>query len=464
MKRIHLWGLTTGSLLLWAAVSFFPLDGEGTQQIAEQVRGLLGKSGTQSAGLQAVSAEEWGWERAEAILPDGIMGLDRLNVANPVSPSSKQFQRDGMDEPHQALVKLLPSGSSEDVKPILRSAASGVALGEDPLIALIRAEIVAFLTRFNTPNIAPKDAEMMAQEFVESLQAVIDQLQNTGLFSLLSRRPGWADFLASLGLPIGGNPEDIFKKLMHVLIQHVFYTSGNSPVSTSPSDPCSAACRVVTRDLKAFLQWINLNPDRVDVGFGNLMAAFSVSTLSEQTRFGLMPAFSAARTGWQIKGIWGGEPHVPPQPTEDQAFLIGLLPKDRSPSGRSIVVAVRGDSCQECGTEQNIRDILGWVETVFVKKTVFDPDALSYSFDADRGAMVLAFTRPGETGTDNIIQALEADFANSEVPIIIAWLSADGNTVYYDCVGRGCENLSEEEQEGIACDWVLGSSTCRAQR
>jgi len=177
-----------------------------------------------------------------------------------------------------------------------------------------------------------------------------------------------------------------------------------------------------------------------------------------------MAAFSAARAGWHIRGIWGKQVYNPLQPTEDHAFLIGFLPRDKSPSGRSIVVAVRGDSCQECGTQQNIDNILEWVKAVLVNKTVFDRDALSYSFDADKGAMVLAFTRPGATGINNIIQALQANFANSMVPIIIAWLSADGNTVYYDCIGRGCENLSEEEQQRIACDWVLGSPNCNAQR
>ncbi len=365
------------------------------------------------------------------------------------------LQSDGMDKLQQALIQLLPSGNSKDVEQILRSAALQVASGEDPLIALIRHEIIAFLTRFNTPNIAQGDAERMAQAFVESLQAVIAQLQGTELFFLLSQRPGWADFLAQLGLPIGGDPEDVFKKLMHVLIQHIFYNSGNS-VLGRPGDPCSAACSVVTRDLRAFLQWINLHPNRVNVGFGTLMTAFS-----------------ATRTGWQIKGIWGATRNarnIPLSPTDQQVFLMGFLPKDKSPSGRSIVVAVRGDSCQECGTRQNIDDILKWAKGVLDTRTIWNPGGLfgigrGFTFNADRGAMVLAFTRPGATGVDDVIRALQGDprLANSAVPIIVAWLSADGSTVYYACVGSGCGNLSDEEQKRIACDWVLGSSTCNAQ-
>jgi len=295
----------------------------------------------------------------------------------------------------------------------------------------------------------------MAQEFVDNLQAVLAQLRSTGLFSLLSQRPSWADFLASLGLPIGGDPEDIFKKLVHVLIQHILYSSGNSPAGTPLVDPCSQACKIVTRDLKTFLLWISLNPNRIDVGFGTLMTAFN-----------------AVIGGWHIKGIWGKKKQPLDLTTDDQVFLIGFLPKEKSPSGKSIVVAVRGDSCQECGTQANIDDVLIWAKKALDNKTVWDPGGpfgigRGFTFDADKGAMVIAFTRPGAKGVDKVVQALRGDpvLSNSSVPVIVAWMAADGKTVYYDCVGtlQACSNLSPEEKERIACTWVTGSPTCNAQ-
>jgi hypothetical protein len=53
------------------AVSFLLPNETVTQEIAEQVRELLEGSGTESAGLRALSAEELDWSRAEVLLLDG---------------------------------------------------------------------------------------------------------------------------------------------------------------------------------------------------------------------------------------------------------------------------------------------------------------------------------------------------------------------------------------------------------
>ena len=97
-----------------------------------------------------------------------------------------------------------------------------------------------------------------------------------------------------------------------------------------------------------------------------------------------MTAFSATRTGRQLKGIWGATRNarnIPLSSTDQQVFLMGFLP------------------------------------------------------------------------VNDVIRALQGDprLANSAVPITVAWLSADGSTVYYRGISRSRRSGSHHGSSTPSC-------------
>jgi hypothetical protein len=93
---------------------------------------------------------------------------------------------------------------------------------------------------------------------------------------------------------------------------------------------------------------------------------------------------------------------------------------------RKVAVVASGDHCQDCSAKA--REIVEWVRTALsVLPTYVNSER------GDKGLVAFAFTRPGAHGVDAVIAALQAEFGNSAIPIIISWI-ADGQ-IKYQCIG-----------------------------
>jgi len=120
-----------------------------------------------------------------------------------------------------------------------------------------------------------------------------------------------------------------------------------------------------------------------------------------------------------------------------------LLTREQNP-GRSIVAVTRGDHCTNCGAKAY--EISSWI-----RRAVELTPSIQREKDirADLGVVTFAFTNPNADAA-SVLERLRQDHKNSSVPIIVAWW--ENGQVRYECIGRGCSNLSWQEQERIACN------------
>jgi hypothetical protein len=116
-----------------------------------------------------------------------------------------------------------------------------------------------------------------------------------------------------------------------------------------------------------------------------------------------------------------------------------ILPPDKQPFER--VVIAGGDHCQDCAGKAD--EIVEWVR----KALGVLPSHVQWKHD--QGFITFAFTRPGATGVDQVIRALQAEFGDSDIPIIISWVDASGQ-IWWECIGSAS-----------ACDLARRSGTAR---
>ncbi|MGQ9734203.1 MAG: hypothetical protein ACUVQU_04035, partial [Candidatus Bipolaricaulia bacterium] len=186
-------------------------------------------------------------------------------------------------------------------------------------------------------------------------------------------------------------------------------------------------------DLARFLDWMT-SPyiqdrrvrDRLEQGFGTIVIAGN-----------------SVSQGWEYRGLrldQGGS--YTQQGFGDWWGAILLLPKEKNPTGRSIVAVSRGEHCVNCGAKAD--EISNWIA-----RAVELVPSVQRDIEADIGIVTFTFTNL-DADVGSVLQRLRQEHQNSQIPIIIAWI--ENGQVRYECIGQGCSNLSWQEQERIACN------------
>ena len=122
------------------------------------------------------------------------------------------------------------------------------------------------------------------------------------------------------------------------------------------------------------------------------------------------------------------------------------------------VVIAGGDHCQDCAQKAN--EIVEWV-----RKALEVLPSHVYEWKHDEGYITFAFTRPGATGVQQVIQALQAEFGDSDIPIIISWVDTNGQ-IWWECVGSAsaCDLARRNgTARDIACFQSGQSTGCNAE-
>lgn len=163
---------------------------------------------------------------------------------------------------------------------------------------------------------------------------------------------------------------------------------------------------------------------------------------------------------WQFKGFvsasyaygtwWGSVVVYRPTVITD--------PNDQTPI-TGYVAVVGGDHCQDCSAKAN--EIVAWVQKAIEQLPTFISRYHETGY-SDRGVVTFAFTRPG-ADVGAVLDALIANFGNSEIPIIVSWTTSDGRVMYM-CIGKAsaCAALGDLARV-IACLQQTKSSSCNAQ-
>lgn len=122
--------------------------------------------------------------------------------------------------------------------------------------------------------------------------------------------------------------------------------------------------------------------------------------------------------GWQLRGLY-----------RDGDWWGGVLTFRERGSFRTTVAITAGSHCQDCSSIAG--QIVSWVRTALNKISHYQT-----VYDASSGIVTFAFTRSGAQGIDAVIQALQREFGNSSIPIIVSWTDRNGQLVVIICWGK----------------------------
>lgn len=230
---------------------------------------------------------------------------------------------------------------------------------------------------------------------------------------------------------------------------------------------CGTGCQLV-QGLLGLLQWMRPGPVdrgghdhqyRVEIGVGSFIILNNVIRQGTTSDPFDKP--------WQLVGIRGNSESQNPPPFNPQLhhdpFLVFRI---TNISGkRDIVVVALGNHCAPCNfpiprdlqeLQGNTLHLIHWIAQAI-------DQARNAAGRSARGIVTYGFTNPqaSTTQTDAALNAIRAQFANSDIPILV-WRTMPDGTVEYACIGN-CSQFTDAEQKSIACKEATGSANCEAR-
>ncbi len=205
-----------------------------------------------------------------------------------------------------------------------------------------------------------------------------------------------------------------------------------------------------TAELVAFLAWMTnwqgadrAALDRYEQGVGSVLVA--ANSIRQGWLYYGFRADSSGQYSDSYGMWWASVLYLPPE----------RLPYDNN--GRGIIVVERGDNCTNCAAKSE--EIVAWIgRAVEMVPTIQEGFKAPWVDPNSIGVVTFAFTNPQAQGIDTVLQKVRTQYANSQVPIIVSWL--ENNIVHFECIGAGCESLTWEEQEKIACNQQGAPAGC----
>jgi len=192
--------------------------------------------------------------------------------------------------------------------------------------------------------------------------------------------------------------------------------------------------------LRDFLMWMN-SAERIEQGLGTLLAAGN-----------------AASQGWQVKGFkpitgssgrtaWTAELTM----TAEKAYELGILvrmtrlgPDNRPYNLTGIHVVVLGYHCEQCG--ELAQQMVDWINQALARYG--ENFTTNGQTRGDLNVFIVSFTREDPQGVRDVINALVAEFGDTDAVIMVVWI--ENGEVKWACISEGCNSLTPEEQAAIA--------------
>jgi hypothetical protein len=130
-----------------------------------------------------------------------------------------------------------------------------------------------------------------------------------------------------------------------------------------------------------------------------------------------------------------------------------------------LVIVMRGDNCHICAGRA--QEIIDWItQAISTLNSQLKQDCIAFILfceNIDRGIVIYGFTDGTATGTTKVLEEIEKRFGGTDAAILVWRLMPDGS-VEYECIGRGCQNYSDEELRKMACKAATGKETCVARK
>jgi hypothetical protein len=331
------------------------------------------------------------------------------------------------------------AGAKSFIQSTVRSISAQPVLpdGHEIIYEIIRLRMIWFLTEVNDRYWQRADAEKFANEFIQKLQSAVNGWINAGFLS------DSTPFPFSFGISSASEFLTTFEIFMFKI-----YVSGGNLDKVDLLDACSRNCEIM-QSIQGLIIWNNASLGNREKAFGTLKVAMNASVTGS----------------WEILGFIGSDGKLlSGNMTASQAlqieavFTVEFLKKGVLDPDKSFLAITGGHhcggiSCASPSVEQYVKDWLQEAVQLAKERT-----------EGDQRVVVFSFTRDGAlVSISGLISALFTVFANeTEVVVMVTW--ERNGTVFFACVSKACEGLSDKQKKDIACQHATGDPNCKGKQ